>query len=69
MEKSIAFKAKKQESSYEGNSNDDESLDLLKKNFNKFLQKMNRRKSTQSSTRINNFQENKKPVSIVENKK
>ena len=50
--KSIAFRAEEQESDDEGNSNDDKSFDLLTKNFNNFLQKMSRRKSTQNSTRI-----------------
>ena len=62
-EKSIALQAEEQESDDEGNSNDDKSFDLLTKNFNKFLQKMSRRKSTQNSTRRNNFQKNKKAVS------
>ena len=64
-----SLRAEEQESDDEGNSNDDKSFDLLTKNFNKFLQKMSRRKSTQNSTRINNFQKNKKVVSTGELKK
>ena len=67
--KSIALRAEEQESDDEGNSNDDKFFDLLTKNFNKFLKKMSRRKSTQNSTRINNFPKNKKAVSTSELKK
>ena len=42
-EKSIAFKVGEQDSVDEGNSNDDESLFLLMKNLNIFLNKMNRK--------------------------
>ena len=59
-EKSIAFQAEKQESSYEGNSSDDESLILLTKIFNKFLRRMNMKKISQIFGRTNNFQKNKR---------
>ena len=68
-EKSIAFKVEKQESFDKDNSNDDESLNLLTKIFNKFSEKNEQEKSSQSSRRFNNFQKNKKLMSIVENKK
>ena len=56
-EKSIAFQADHHDYSDEGNdSNDnDESLVLLTKNFNRFLKKMNKKKNPQSSKRSNNF--------------
>ena len=65
----IAFQAEEKGSADEGKSSDDESLVLLTKNFNKFLKRMNRKNISQSLGRSNNFQQNKKPMSIVENKK
>ena len=65
-EKSITLQAEKQESFDEGNSNDDESLVLLTKIFNKFLKKMNKRNIPKSSKRSNNFQKSKKPINAVE---
>ena len=67
-EKSIAFQAGHHDYSDEGNdSNDnDESLVLLTKNFNRFLKKMNKKKNPQSSKRFNNFQKSKKPTNTVE---
>ena len=49
-DKSIAFQANHHESSNEGNDSDDndESLVLLTKNFNRFLKKMNKKKNPQS---------------------
>ena len=49
-EKSIAFQADHHEYSDEGNDSDDndESLVLLMKNFNRFLKKMNKKKNPQS---------------------
>ena len=67
-EKSIAFQADHHEYSDEGNDSDDndESLVLLTKNFNRFLKKMNRKKNPPNSKRFNNFQRNKKSTNTVE---
>ena len=53
-EKNITFRAEEKDSVDEGKSSDDEALVLLIKNFNNFLQKMNKRKN-QSSTRTTKF--------------
>ena len=44
-EKSITFQAEQHESSNEGNLNDDESLVLLTKKFNRFLKRLNKKKT------------------------
>ena len=59
-EKSTALRVEEQESDDEGNYNDDESLVLLIKNFNVFLNMMNKKKNSQKS---------KKPVSSIESNK
>ena len=52
-----------------GNMNDDESVVLLTKNFNRYLKKMNKKKKPQGSGRANNFQKNKKATNTLKNKK
>ena len=44
-EKSIAFQAEKHESSDEGNASDDEYVVLLTQSFNRYLKKMNKKKT------------------------
>ena len=44
-EKTITFRVEEKDSTEEGKSSDVESLILLTKNFNRFLQKMNRKKN------------------------
>ena len=58
--KSIVVRTKEKDSIKEGNSIDDESLVLLMKNLNIFLNRMNRK---------NNSQKSKKHVSSIESKK
>ena len=58
-EKSVDVRTKEKGSTNEGNSIDDESLVLLMKNLNIFLNKMNRK---------NNSQKSKKHVSSIESK-
>ena len=59
-EKSNVVRTKEKDSTDEGNSINDESLVLLMKNLNIFLNKMNRK---------NNSQKRKKHVSSIESKK
>ena len=59
-EKCIDVRTKEKDSTNEGNSIDDESLVLLMKNLNIFLNRMNRK---------NNSQKSKKHVSSIESKK
>ena len=58
------------ESFDKGNLNDsNESLVLLTKNFNGFLKRTNKKKTSQNLGRSNVFQKSKKPVNTIENKK
>ena len=68
-EKNIALQAEKHESSDEGNVSDDESVDLLTQSFNRYLKRMNKKKISQGSGKMNQFQRNKKITNPVETKK
>ena len=67
-EKSIALQAEKHESSDEGNVSDDESVDLLTQSFNRYLKRMNKKKISQGSEKMNQFQRNKKTTNPIETK-
>ena len=68
-EKSIALQAEKHESFNKGTVSDDESMVLLTQSFNRYLKRMNKKKISQGSGKINQFQRNKKIKNPVENKK
>ena len=68
-EKSIALQAEKHESSDKGNVSDDESVVLLTQSFNRYLKMMNKKKISQGSGKMNQFQRNKKTTNHVETKK
>ena len=68
-EKSITLQVEKHESFDEGNVSDDESVDLLTQSFNRYLKRMNKKKNSQGSRKMNQFQRNKKTTNPVENKK
>ena len=65
-EKSIAFQVEKHESSDEGNVSDDESVVLLIQSFNRYLKRMNKKKISQGSKKMNQVQRNKKTTNPVE---
>ena len=68
-EKSIAFQVEKHESSDEGNVSDDEFMVLLTQSFNRYLKRMNKKKISQGSGKMNQFQRKKKTTNPVETKK
>ena len=68
-EKSITLQDKKHESSDEGNVSDDESMVLLTQSFNRYLKRMNKKKFSQGSGKMNQVQRNKNTTNLVENKK
>ena len=68
-ENSIALQAEKHKLSNEGNVSNDEFVVLLTQSFNRYLKRMNKKKISQGSGKMNQFQRNKKTTNPVENKK
>ena len=54
-EKSITFQVEKHESFDEGNVSDDEYVVLLTQSFNRYLKRINKKKTSQGSGKMNNF--------------